>query len=154
MPGTWSIGEVATRARLRPSTLRYYEDVGLLPPPERVSGRRRYRPVVLRRLALIRMCQRAGFTLAEVRRLLEGHAEGATASAQWHAFATAKLPELDALVEEVMRLRDAVAACMDCGCMSFAHCRLLAAEPEAEDQSPSGATRRTSQRPSRLSGSM
>ena len=65
------IGEVAARAGVRVSLIRYYEDVGLLPEPERVSGQRRYDQSVLRRLAVIDVAQRAGLSLDEIRELVE-----------------------------------------------------------------------------------
>lgn len=63
-----TIGEVARRAGLRPSALRYYESVGILSPPQRVSGQRRYDATALQRIALIQLAQRAGFTIAEIRK--------------------------------------------------------------------------------------
>ena len=65
------IGEVAEQAGLRKSAIRYYEEIGLLPEPERVSGQRVYGPSVLRRLALIDVSQRAGLSLDEIRELLD-----------------------------------------------------------------------------------
>src|ERR671921_206234 len=62
---TLSIGEVARRAGLATSAIRYYERAGVLPPAERVGGRRRYGPEAVRRLAVIGIAQQAGFTLAE-----------------------------------------------------------------------------------------
>ena len=56
---------------MRTSTLRYYESIGLLPAPQRVSGRRRYDAGVLQRLEIIRTAQQAGFTLAELRVLFD-----------------------------------------------------------------------------------
>ena len=74
--GSMSIGEVAQRAGVRPSTLRYYESIGVLPTPERENGRRRYDGEVLRkaldRLAVVRVAQQAGFTISEIRMLLDG----------------------------------------------------------------------------------
>src|SRR5215203_3264259 len=74
-----SIGQVARRAGVKPSALRYYEGVGLLPPPERANGRRRYDGEVLRkvldRLAVVRVAQQAGFTISEIRTLLDGFSE-------------------------------------------------------------------------------
>jgi MerR family redox-sensitive transcriptional activator SoxR len=64
---TLTIGQVAAQADVRTSAIRYYEDVGVLPTPERVGGRRRYTVDVLRRLAIIDVAQRAGFTLDEIR---------------------------------------------------------------------------------------
>ena len=109
---------------MRPSALRYYEEVGLLPPVQRVGGRRVYPAGTVRRVALVRMAQRAGFTLAEIRRLLDG---GQGTTRQWRALAERKLPELDRFIEETRALRDAVADCLACGCMSFETCGLLGA---------------------------
>jgi MerR family redox-sensitive transcriptional activator SoxR len=63
MPALLTIGEVARRAGVRTSAIRYYEEAGLLPEPERVGGKRRYEKEILRRLALIGGAKRAGFTL-------------------------------------------------------------------------------------------
>jgi MerR family transcriptional regulator, redox-sensitive transcriptional activator SoxR len=125
------IGELARQVRMRPSALRYYESIGLLPPADRAGGRRVYPAGIVRRVALIRMAQRAGFTLAEVRRLLDRDtAPGATR--QWRALAERKLPELDRAIQEMQSLRKAVADCLACGCMNFDRCLLLAAAPVGE----------------------
>ena len=63
---TMRIGEVAAQAGVRVSLLRYYEEVGLLAPAERVNGQRRYDPSALRRLAVIDVAQRAGLSLEEI----------------------------------------------------------------------------------------
>ncbi len=60
-----TIGEAAARAGIRASAIRYYERVGLIPPPERVSGRRRYEEGIVRRLELIAVAKEAGFSLDE-----------------------------------------------------------------------------------------
>lgn len=127
---TLDIGEVARRARMRPSALRYYERIGLLPAADRSAGRRVFPATTVRRLALIKMAQRAGFSLAEIRELLDGADAGPGATRQWRELAARKLPELDQLVETVRRLREAVADCLACGCMSFTNCRLLAEDAE------------------------
>lgn len=121
------IGELARRVRMRPSALRYYETVGLLPPAGRVAGRRVYPPSTVRRIALIKMAQRARFTLAEIRQLLDTDADrGATR--QWRALAERKIPELDQFIQETQTLRNAVADCLACGCMNFDSCRLLSSD--------------------------
>jgi MerR family redox-sensitive transcriptional activator SoxR len=66
---TLTIGEIAARAGLNTSHIRYYERVGVLPTADRESGRRRYHEDVLHRLAIIDVAQRAGFTLDEIRDL-------------------------------------------------------------------------------------
>ena len=63
-----AIGEVARRAGVRASALRYYESIGILPAPRRVNGRRRYDGEVLELLTVVRVAQQAGFTAAEIRR--------------------------------------------------------------------------------------
>jgi MerR family redox-sensitive transcriptional activator SoxR len=120
---TLDIGELARRVRLRPSALRYYEEIGLLASVGRSAGRRVFPVTAIRRIALIKMAQRAGFTLAEIRGLL---ADQPGATKQWRALAERKLPELDRLIGEMQTLRAAVADCLDCGCMNFETCRLLA----------------------------
>lgn len=81
----------------------------------------------MRRVALIKMAQRAGFTLAEIRQLLDNHSSpGATR--QWCDLAARKLPELDQQIADTRTLRQAVADCLDCGCMNFDTCVLLRTE--------------------------
>ncbi|MEV5989641.1 MerR family transcriptional regulator [Streptomyces sp. NPDC052051] len=119
-----SIGELARQVGMRPSALRYYESIGLLPQATRDAGRRVYPAAAVRRIALIKMAQQAGFTLAEIRQLLDTTAErGATQ--QWRALAERKLPELDRFIQEAQLLRKAVADCLACGCMNFSSCHLL-----------------------------
>jgi MerR family redox-sensitive transcriptional activator SoxR len=67
-----TIGEVARRAGVPTSSIRYYESIELLPAPQRVSGQRRYRTDVLGKLGFIGMVQSAGFRLAEIRELIDG----------------------------------------------------------------------------------
>ncbi|MFJ9591376.1 MerR family transcriptional regulator [Streptomyces virginiae] len=119
------IGELARRVGMRPSALRYYESVGLLPSAERAAGRRVYPVATVRRIALIKMAQRAGFTLAEIRALLDTDGDRGT-TRQWRALAESKLPELDRFIRQTQMLRDAVADCLACGCMNFDKCALLA----------------------------
>jgi len=125
------IGDLARQARMRASALRYYESVGLLPAAHREGGRRVWPATVVRRIALIKMAQRAGFTLAEIRGLLDADT-GRGATRQWRELATRKLPELDLFIAQTQALREAVAACLDCGCMNFENCELLAGVPDAD----------------------
>lgn len=119
------IGELAAQVGLRPSALRYYEQVGLIPSPERVDGQRAYPPATVRRIALIKMAQQAGLPLAEIRALFAGATLGTSATRHWRALAERKLPEIDATIEQLRLLRGVVADCLECGCMNFATCELL-----------------------------
>src|SRR3954465_12896777 len=97
------IGDVANRAGVNTSLIRYYERIGLLPAPERVSGQRRYDAAVLRRLAVIDVAQRAGLSLDEIAELV--HAGPEPMSDQLRELAHRKLPEIDALIERAQRVR-------------------------------------------------
>jgi len=120
------IGELAALVRLRPSALRYYEEAGLIPPPPRASdGTRRYPPSAIRRVALIKMAQRAGFGIADIRDLLATSVGRPSATRQWRELAARKLPEIDAVISGLTELRAVIAACLDCGCMDFENCQLL-----------------------------
>lgn len=124
------IGELADTVGVRASALRYWEERGLLPGARREGGRRVWPASTVRRVALIKMAQRAGFTLAEIARLL---ADDTTPSAtrQWRDMATRKLPELDQHIAQTQALRQAVADCLECGCMKFDQCALLGASDTA-----------------------
>lgn len=117
-----TIGEVARRAGITASAIRYYENAGLLPPPERLSGQRRYQPSVLGRLALIRGAQRAGFTIAEIRALLYGFTEDTAPPERWQVMAARKLTEVEALIEQLQGTRRALERAMRCGCASLDDC--------------------------------
>jgi MerR family redox-sensitive transcriptional activator SoxR len=121
------IGDLARATRVRPSALRYWEQLGLLPAARRENGRRVWPATAVRRVALIRMAQRCGCTLAEIRSLLDARATPA-ATRLWRELAARKLPQLDARIAETQALRGAVAACLECGCMHFDQCALLAAD--------------------------
>ena len=119
-----SIGELADKARVRASALRYWEQRGLLPGAHREGGRRVWPATTIRRVALIKMAQRAGFTLAEITQLVASD-NSPSAARQWREMAARKLPELDRHIAQTQTLRQAVADCLECGCMNFDRCLLL-----------------------------
>lgn len=121
-----SIGELADKARVRSSALRYWEQRGLLPGAHREGGRRMWPATAVRRVALIKMAQRAGFTLAEITQLVASDTTP-SATRQWRDMAARKLPELDRHIAQAQALREAVADCLECGCMNFDRCLLLEA---------------------------
>lgn len=119
-----SIGEVAAQVGLRTSAVRYYEDAGLLPEPERVSGRRRYGPETVDRLFLIRFCQRVGFSLDELRALLRAPC-GAGEEGRWRALVDAKIAEVDAVIEDARSVRRALEESRDCRCVTLEACQVV-----------------------------
>jgi MerR family redox-sensitive transcriptional activator SoxR len=117
-----TIGEVADQAGLRTSAVRYYESVGLLPVSKRVNGRRVFSPEIVRLLRTIRFAQHAGFTVAEIRTLFHGFGANVPPSIRWRQLADRKLAELDALVAQADRMRQALRAAMRCGCLRIEDC--------------------------------
>jgi MerR family redox-sensitive transcriptional activator SoxR len=133
-----TIGTVAGLARKRPSSIRYYEKIGLLPPPVRVSGQRRYRPEVVRTLAVIETAQRAGLSLGEIRALLAVSPEDTAAIDRLREIATRKLPEIAAQIERSELIRGWLECATRCECPNLDECPLF------EDPSlpPAGSGRR------------
>jgi MerR family transcriptional regulator, redox-sensitive transcriptional activator SoxR len=117
------IGEVAAEAGMRASRIRYYEAQGLIPEPERESGKRRYTPEVLRRLALIDAAQHVGFTLDEIRDLLGSRDR--PAHERLRQLAQLKLPEIDGLIERATAVRNFLEMCSTCDCESLDVCGLF-----------------------------
>ena len=120
-----TIGEMARRAGVRPSALRYYERAGLLPAPQRINGRRRYDPGVLQRLAAIRLAQHAGFTLAQIRLLLDGVDRETAPSARWRALAPGKIAELEALMARLRDQQRLLEEGLRCTCRTLGECDLV-----------------------------
>jgi MerR family redox-sensitive transcriptional activator SoxR len=124
-----TISEVARRAEIRPSAIRYYESIGLLPAPRRASGQRRYDASVLHRLAVIQLAQEAGFTVAEIKSLFSDFAPETPASERWQTLATRKLVEVEALISRAQRMKHLLEACLlQCRCLSLDECARLISE--------------------------
>jgi MerR family transcriptional regulator, redox-sensitive transcriptional activator SoxR len=119
MPPHLTIGDVARVSGVAATTLRYYEQIGLLPSPARVGGQRRYDDAVLARLEVIRLCKSAGFTLDEVQLLFADDAPGRPAS---RALAEAKLAEIDAQMASLAQARAVIEWGMQCTCRSIDAC--------------------------------
>jgi MerR family transcriptional regulator, redox-sensitive transcriptional activator SoxR len=130
------IGEVAEQAGVRTSLIRYYERIGLLPAPERVSGQRRYDASVLRRLAVIDVAQRAGLSLDEISELVRAGSE--PISDHLRDLAERKLLEIDALIDRAQRVRVWLQTAAGCGCQTIDECALFEATslPSAHDARP------------------
>jgi MerR family transcriptional regulator, redox-sensitive transcriptional activator SoxR len=110
-----TISEVARRLGLRASAIRYYEQIGLLPRAQRISGQRRYDATVFHSLAVVQRARRLGFTLREVRQLFFGFRPASPASERWQRLSRDKLAELEAQAREIRamqrRLREMIRKC-------------------------------------------
>lgn len=109
--GLVTIGELARRTGVATSALRYYERIGLLSPAGRVGQRRHYPPSSAERVALIRLCQDAGFTLAEIGRLLTAWSRERR---DWDRLAERKIAELDARIADAQRATKLVTHALEC----------------------------------------
>jgi MerR family transcriptional regulator, redox-sensitive transcriptional activator SoxR len=116
-----TIGQVAARSGLNASHIRYYEQVGVLPEPARVSGQRRYDEDVLHRLRIVDVAQRAGLMLDEIRDLTGA----APAGERIRALADRKLPEIDALIQRAEAVKQWLEVAQLCDCETVDVCGLF-----------------------------
>ena len=128
MQRTLTIGQLATRAGVAASAIRFYERSGVLPPAERVGGQRRYGPEAVRRREVLAVAKRAGFTLDEARVLLESGEPPRDLAAR-------KLPEVEAHIARAQEMRTWLLHASQCECETLDVCALFA----ARSPSPPGA---------------
>ena len=122
---TLTIGQVAGRAGLNISAIRYYEAEGLLPEAVRVGGRRRYSGDVFARLGVIDVAKRAGLSLDDIRTLLDAGDAGEPAHASLQELAGRKLPEVEELIERAEAVRGWLEAAQACDCETLDVCALF-----------------------------
>ena len=116
------IGELASRTGLRTSAIRYYEGVGLLPPPHRSGGQRRYPDDAVYRVLLIRFARNMGFTLGEIRVFLSGLRENAPVGPNWKKLAYRKIQEVEQTIERSLQLKSLLQHLLQCHCASLQVC--------------------------------
>jgi MerR family redox-sensitive transcriptional activator SoxR len=122
-----TIGDVARRTGKQASSIRYYESIGLLPQAERVSGRRRYSPEILRTLAVIDTAQRASMSLDEIKLLLDATPDDTSAVERLRDLAQRKLPDIQALAEQTQLVQRWLESAARCECPTLDDCPLFAA---------------------------
>lgn len=122
-----TIGEVARRAGVATSAIRFYEREGLLPVAARVSGQRRYGEDTIRRLEIIGVAKGAGFALPEIRVLLDSVDAGSPASAPLRDLVARRLPDVEALIVNAERMRAWLEHAAGCRCDSLDGCALFTA---------------------------
>lgn len=131
MPRLLTIGEVAKKAGLRASAIRFYEKIGLLPKPMRSGGQRRYDLSVLGRLAVLQRARDCGFTLEEAGGFFNDCGPPAE---RWQRIACRKIAELDALIERIASMRDLLQR--RCNCADIEECGRKMMEAKAGCSSP------------------
>ncbi|HJZ26694.1 MAG TPA: MerR family transcriptional regulator, partial [Streptosporangiaceae bacterium] len=120
-----AIGQLAKMAGKRPSLIRYYEQIGLLPQPVRVRGQRRYDAGTVRTLAVIDTAQRAGLVLDEIKVLLAASPDDRSAIDRLREVADRKLPEIVALIERAELVRSWLESAAQCECPNLNECALF-----------------------------
>lgn len=120
-----SPGELAQRAGVAVSALHFYEREGLITSCRTSGNQRRYTRETLRRIAFIRMSQRLGIPLARVRDALGTlPADRVPTSKDWARLSAGWRQDLDERILHLQRLRDNLAECIGCGCLSLKSCML------------------------------
>lgn len=120
-----TIGELSERTDVATSALRFYESEGLIHSTRSEGGQRRYHRDVLRRVSFIRIAQKVGLNLEQIRASLESLPESRTPTkADWARLSNAWRPQLDEHIGMLTRLRDELDECIGCGCLSLRSCAL------------------------------
>jgi len=120
-----TVGEVARRSGVAVSTIHFYERQGLITGWRTGGNQRRYPRAVLRRIAVIRVAQRTGIPLAEIKAALDALPdERSPTTRDWRRLSRRWRSALDARIAQLTALRDRLDGCIGCGCLSVTACPL------------------------------
>jgi len=132
-----SIGQLAQRAGVATSALRFYEAEGLLAGSRSAGGHRQYPRHALRRVAFIRAAQTVGLTLPQIKAALATLPDGRTPTkADWARLSASWAPLLDARIAALQQLRQRLTGCIGCGCLSLKACALYNPQDVKSDEGP------------------
>lgn len=120
-----SVGEVARRSGVAVSTLHFYEARGLISGERNAGNQRRFPREILRRVAIIKVAQRAGIPLATIQEALGEIPAGRMPTLEdWHRLSTRWKAMLEERIADLVQLRDQLESCIGCGCLSLQECPL------------------------------
>jgi MerR family transcriptional regulator, redox-sensitive transcriptional activator SoxR len=137
LPTVISIGQMATRTGLSVSAIRYYEAKKLVKPERSKAGQRRFRRADIRRLSFILITQRLGFSIAEIRKILEALPDQRTPTqADWAKLSKSMRSDLDRRITMMTKLRANLDGCIGCGCLSLKKCKLYNKDDHKSSQGP------------------
>ena len=127
-----TIGETARRSGVATSALRFYESRGLIKSLRASGNQRRYQRATLRRIAIIRVAQTLGLSLAEIATAFENlPAQRNPTRKDWELLSTRWGQQLEQRIADLQNLRDRLGGCIGCGCLSLTHCSLYNADDGA-----------------------
>jgi MerR family redox-sensitive transcriptional activator SoxR len=118
-----TVGEIAERSGVAVSTIHFYEAKGLIHSVRSAGNQRRFARAELRRVAVIKVAQRAGISLGEIRDALGTLPTGRTISARdWTRLSKRWSDDLDERIARLTALRNQLGDCIGCGCLSLGSC--------------------------------
>jgi len=117
-----AISDVARVFGLRTSAIRYYEQIGILPPAMRKNGRRRYDKSVLFRLEVVQRARESGFTLEEIRELFFGFQPATPPPKRWHKLSERKIAELRIRMKQLKLMETLLKQIQGCRCNALEEC--------------------------------
>lgn len=118
-----TIGQVSKRCGVKPSTLHFYEDKGLIKSWRNSGNQRRYKKDVLRRVSLIKAGQKVGVDLKSIKIALDTLPNSRTPDkADWEVMSRAWKNQLDEKIRYLEKLRNSLTGCIGCGCLSMSKC--------------------------------
>ena len=118
------IGEMAKLVDLPASTIRYYERIGILPRPPRDNGQRIYGKSMVDLLEVVKLARSVGYSLAEVKPLLDAFQTKNQPSAVCHDLTRRKLVELGEQIRKMNEMKQILAKGLDCECTDLESCYL------------------------------
>jgi MerR family transcriptional regulator, redox-sensitive transcriptional activator SoxR len=122
---TLSIGELSVRVGVPITTLRYWEQEGLLPEPTRLSTKRAYDKSFIEQIGVIKLAQRVGCSIPEIKQLFAAIEDSADAQSTWAALRESRIDELDRIIREATALRELIdAGVSGCGCRTLGECAI------------------------------
>ncbi|AYN42149.1 redox-sensitive transcriptional activator SoxR [Streptomyces dangxiongensis] len=120
-----TVGQLSARSGAAVSALHFYEAKGLISSRRTPGNQRRYSRDTLRRVAFVRAAQRVGIPLATIREVLSGLPQERTPTREdWARLSEGWRSELEERIQQLNRLRDHLADCIGCGCLSLENCVL------------------------------
>jgi MerR family redox-sensitive transcriptional activator SoxR len=132
-----SVGDVARRSGVAISAIHFYETKGLVTSWRNAANQRRYPREALRRVSIVKVAQRVGIPLADIKATLDSLPRGRTPTDQdWRRLSGRWQADLDARIDKLTRLRDQLTGCIGCGCLSMHSCPLRNPHDEAAAHGP------------------
>jgi MerR family redox-sensitive transcriptional activator SoxR len=124
-----SIGAVSQVTGVAPSAIRFYESEGLLPTSARSAGKRTFSPESIDAIRVIRMAREVGFTLADIRLLLDGFSADSPPNVRWRKLAERKLADVNQLLQRASAMKGLLEKGLRCDCVSMHDCLMYDCNP-------------------------